>query len=119
MEALTTRISACFEGAQVCTSCAHTCLGETEHARHLTHCIRLNLDCADSCTTGRMLVRQTQPDLGAGAECQQHAEGGTRALSAQPRVSRVSGSVPPRPTHALSRSSGADACRCRVSPVMG
>lgn len=90
MDALTTCIDACFECAQVCTSCADACLGETEHAGHLTHCIRLNLDCADICTTtGRVLVRQTQPDLAViraqlqacvaacnacGDECQQHAE---------------------------------------------
>lgn len=90
MNALTECIDACFECAQICTSCADACLGETEHAGHLTHCIRLNSDCADICdTTGRVLVRQTQPDMGViraqlqsclaackacGDECQQHAE---------------------------------------------
>ncbi|THF68356.1 four-helix bundle copper-binding protein [Deinococcus sp. Arct2-2] len=83
-------IQACFECVQVCTSCADACLGETEHAGHLTHCIRLNADCADICdTTGRVLMRQTQPDMAViraqlqsclvackacGDECQQHAE---------------------------------------------
>lgn len=91
MNALTECISACFECAQVCTACADACLGETEHAGHLNHCIRLNADCADICaTTGRMMIRQTQPDLGViraqlqscliacqacGDECQKHAEG--------------------------------------------
>lgn len=90
MDALTECISACFECAQVCTSCADACLGETEHAGHLTHCIRLNADCADICdTTGRVLIRQTQPEMAVvhaqlqsclaackacGDECQSHAE---------------------------------------------
>ncbi|CAM3174988.1 Ferredoxin [Deinococcus saxicola] len=90
LAALTGCIDACFECAQVCTSCADACLGETEHAGHLTHCIRLNSDCADICVaTGRVLVRQTQPEMAViraqlqaclaackacGDECQGHAE---------------------------------------------
>jgi len=90
LNALTECIDACFECAQICTSCADACLGENEHQGHLIHCIRLNSDCADVCvTTGRVLVRQTQPDLSVvraqlrsclaackacGDECQQHAE---------------------------------------------
>ena len=90
IRALTECIDACFGCEQVCTSCADACLGEQEHLAHLIHCIRLNLDCADICgTTGRVLMRQTQPDLGVlraqvhtcmvackacGDECQGHAE---------------------------------------------
>jgi hypothetical protein len=55
-------IEECFNCAQSCTSCADACLGE-EMVAHLTYCIRLNLDCADVCTTtGRMLSRQTKPN---------------------------------------------------------
>ncbi len=90
LNALTECIDACFECVQVCTSCADACLGEAEHLNHLASCIRLNSDCADICeTTGRVLVRQTQPDMSViraqlqsclvackacGDECQQHAE---------------------------------------------
>ena len=52
-------VEACFECAQACTSCADSCLAE-EELTTLTRCIRLTLDCADSCSvTGRMLSRQT------------------------------------------------------------
>ncbi|WP_420593989.1 four-helix bundle copper-binding protein [Deinococcus sp.] len=90
MNALLEAISAAFECAQICTGCADACLGETEHLAHLAHCIRLNADCADICgTTGRMLMRQTQPDTGVlraqlhscvtackacGDECEGHAK---------------------------------------------
>lgn len=83
-------IQACFDCAQTCASCADACLGEQEHLQHLVRCIRLNLDCADVCnTTGRLLSRQTEPEMAVlhvqmqacaeacracGAECQRHAE---------------------------------------------
>jgi len=61
-EALLACIEACFECAQTCTSCADACLGESD-VQMLTRCVRLNLDCADVCsTTGRVLLRQTEPD---------------------------------------------------------
>jgi len=62
-DALGKCIHACMEAAQVCTACADACLGE--HLAHrLETCIRLNLDCADICTsTSRILTRQTNPDL--------------------------------------------------------
>ena len=64
MDALTECIQACFECAQVCTSCADACLSE-DMVADLRYCIRTNLDCADVCnTTGRVLVRQTEPDWG-------------------------------------------------------
>jgi len=84
-------IEACFDCAQSCTSCADACLGEQQHLDQLVRCIRLNLDCADVCeTTGRLVLRQTQPDWSVirtqlqacvaacracGDECQQHADG--------------------------------------------
>lgn len=87
--ALAACIDACFECENVCSSCADACLGEQEHLRHLVHCIRLNLDCADVCgTTGRVLSRLTQPDQNVlraqlqaclaacqacGQECEMHA----------------------------------------------
>ncbi|CAN5619631.1 four-helix bundle copper-binding protein [soil metagenome] len=82
-------IQACFECTQSCTSCADACLAE-DKVKQLLRCIRLNLDCADVCDTmGRLLLRQSEPDMGllrtqlqacaeacrvCGAECQQHAE---------------------------------------------
>jgi hypothetical protein len=63
-------------------------LGEHD-VQSLVRCIRLNLDCADICAaTGRLLLRQTEPDWGilrtqveacaqacrsCGDECQRHA----------------------------------------------
>ena len=81
-------IEAAFECAQVCSSCADACLSE-DMVADLRYCIRTNLDCADVCTTtGRVLVRQTEPDWGliraqlqachvacktCGDECEKHA----------------------------------------------
>jgi hypothetical protein len=75
--------------ADTCTACADACLGE-EQVGDLRRCIRLNLDCADSCqTAANMLLRQTEPDLqvlratveacalacrSCGEECEKHAE---------------------------------------------
>ena len=86
--ALVQCVEACFDCAQTCTSCADACLGE-DMVKELTHCIRLNLACADVCNaTGRVLARQTTPDRqviqaqlqaclqacrACGAECQKHA----------------------------------------------
>ncbi len=62
LDALSRCIYACTEAAQVCTACADACLGE--HLAGLESCIRLNLDCADICTTtSRILSRQQNPDL--------------------------------------------------------
>ena len=56
-------IQACFDCAQACTTCADACLAE-DMVQQLRQCIRLNLDCADVCdTTGRVLSRQTEPDI--------------------------------------------------------
>ena len=61
-DALVRCITACFECEQSCTSCADACLAE-DMVKDLRHCIRLNLDCADICeVTGRMMLRQTEPD---------------------------------------------------------
>lgn len=84
-------IVACFDCTQTCTACADACLGE-QNPQMLTRCIRLNLDCADMCsTTGRIMSRQTAFDpllaraaLQAcaiacgqcGSECQRHGEHG-------------------------------------------
>ena len=79
----------CFDRAATCTSCADACLGEQD-VQELLRCIRINHDCADACaTTGRILTRQTAPDVGVlraaiqacaaacracGEECEWHAE---------------------------------------------
>lgn len=89
LDALVTCINACFECEQCCVSCADACLAE-EQVGMLRRCIRLNLDCADVCgATGRILSRQTEPDLGlvrsqleacrtacqvCAEECDRHAE---------------------------------------------
>lgn len=81
-------IDACFRCAETCSACADACLAEKD-VQMLIRCIRLNMDCADVCsTTGRMLTRQLQPDAGlvrsmlevcaqacrvCGDECTQHA----------------------------------------------
>jgi hypothetical protein len=81
-------IDECFDCAATCTSCADACLGEPD-VTELVRCVRLCLDCADACdTTGRIVTRQTEPDLGVvravaeacatacrvcGDECERHA----------------------------------------------
>ncbi len=56
-------IEECLDCAASCTACADACLGESELAE-LRGCVRLNLDCADACeATGRIVTRQTSPDL--------------------------------------------------------
>lgn len=57
-------IEECFDCAATCTSCADADLAEPDVAE-MVRCIRLCLDCADACTaTGRILIRQTEPDVG-------------------------------------------------------
>jgi hypothetical protein len=81
-------IDECVDCAATCTSCADACLGE-EDVAELVRCIRLCLDCADMCeAAGRILIRQTSPDLdvlratveacatacrACGDECDRHA----------------------------------------------
>src|SRR5919106_3617624 len=63
-DALLRCIDECFDCAATCTSCADACLGEDD-VRELVRCVRLNLDCADACdAAGRILTRQTAPDVG-------------------------------------------------------
>jgi hypothetical protein len=48
--------------AQTCLACADACLGE-DAVPALTHCIRLNADCADVCETlTRLLSRLSGPN---------------------------------------------------------
>ena len=48
---------------QACISCADACLAE-ETRGQLVRCISINNDCADICmVTGRLVSRQTAPDL--------------------------------------------------------
>ena len=62
MEGLVECIESCLECEQCCVACADACLGE-EQLDMLRRCIRLNLDCADTCgATARMLSRQTEPE---------------------------------------------------------
>ena len=57
-------IEDCIDCAATCTSCADADLAEPDVAE-MVRCIRLCLDCADACeATGRILIRQTEPDLG-------------------------------------------------------
>jgi hypothetical protein len=81
-------IEDCFDCVAACTSCADACVAEPD-VEDLRRCIRLCLDCADQCgATGRMVTRQTEPDLGvlrvavqacaaacsaSAAECERHA----------------------------------------------
>jgi hypothetical protein len=81
-------IEDCFDCAATCTNCADACLAEPD-VQELVRCVRLCLDCADECgATGRIVTRQTEPDLGAvraaveacatacaasAAECERHA----------------------------------------------
>ena len=88
LSALAETVQELFECSETCTSCADACLAEADVAP-LVRCIRLNLDCADVCaTTGRILLRQTEPAVGllraqleacaeacrtCAAECERHA----------------------------------------------
>ena len=89
--ALVACIDACSDCAQACTACADACLAEAQ-VQTLIRCIRLDLDCADICsTTMRVLTRQTAFDAtvarsllqacvmvckDCGDECEQHAQHG-------------------------------------------
>jgi hypothetical protein len=89
LDALVRCIEACGACAASCTGCADADLGEAD-VGDLVHCVRLCLDCADVCeATGRIVTRQTSPDVGviravletcvvacraSRAECQRHAE---------------------------------------------
>src|SRR3954452_18822928 len=57
-------IDECFDCSATCTACADACLGEPD-VSELIRCIRLNLDRPDVCDgVGRVLTRQTDPDIG-------------------------------------------------------
>jgi Domain of Unknown Function (DUF326) len=87
-DALLRCLDECLDCAATCTSCADACLGEQD-VQGLVRCIRLNHDCADACdAAGRILTRQTAPDVGVlraaiqacvaacracGRECERHA----------------------------------------------
>ena len=82
-------IEECLDCTASCTSCADADLAEDD-VHEMVRCIRLCLDCADVCdATGRIVARQTAPDVGVvraalesclvacracRAECQRHAE---------------------------------------------
>jgi hypothetical protein len=62
--ALVRCIDECVACAATCTACADACLGEPD-VPDLVRCVRRCLDCADVChATGRVVTRQTEPDLG-------------------------------------------------------
>lgn len=87
-DVLSGAIDALVECANTCTQCADACLSEGDAT--LAKCIRLNLDCADVCTTtSRVVSRQTEYDAnvtrplveacisackGCGDECDRHGE---------------------------------------------
>jgi Domain of Unknown Function (DUF326) len=57
-------IESCVDCAATCTACADACLGEPD-VPEMVGCVRRCLDCADVCAaTGRVVTRQTEPDLG-------------------------------------------------------
>ena len=57
-------IEECIDCGATCTSCADADLAGSDVAE-MVRCIRLCLDCADVCeATARILIRQTEPDLG-------------------------------------------------------
>jgi hypothetical protein len=59
---LAAAIDACFECAQICTSCADACLAEDDVA-DMRRCITSDLNCSDLCMAlGRVLSRQTAYD---------------------------------------------------------
>jgi Domain of Unknown Function (DUF326) len=86
-DALVRCIDECSDCAATCTSCADACLAEDD-LQEMVRCIRLCLDCADLCVaTGRIVTRQTTPDVGvlraaiqacaaacaaSGEECERH-----------------------------------------------
>jgi hypothetical protein len=88
-DALVRCIESCADCAAACTSCADANLAEGG-VEDLVRCIRRCLDCADVCVaTGRIVARQTEPDVGVvraalegclvacracRAECERHAE---------------------------------------------
>jgi hypothetical protein len=56
-------VESCIDCGATCVSCADACLGEKDRET-LVRAIRLNLDCAEACeATGRIVTRQTTPDL--------------------------------------------------------
>jgi hypothetical protein len=58
-EPLVAAIQACYDCALACTSCADACLAE-DMVQELRQCIRLNLDCADTCAvTATLATRRT------------------------------------------------------------
>ena len=86
--ALAECIQACYDCAQACIADADADLGE-QQGPEMLRCIRLCLDCAEVCdATGRIVTRQTEPNLGVvraaveacattcracGDECERHA----------------------------------------------
>src|SRR3954471_12888446 len=62
-EAVLACIDACLDCAASCTACADASESEKD-VRELVRVIRLCLDCADACdATGRIVTRQSAPDL--------------------------------------------------------
>jgi hypothetical protein len=63
-DALLNCIDECLDCRASCTACADASLAE-EDVEELVRVVRLALDCADACdATGRIVARQTTPDLG-------------------------------------------------------
>ena len=92
-------IDKCFDCAATCTSCADACLGESD-VPELVRCVRLNLDCADVCEdTGRVVTRQTEPDLGLVRASVDGVRGRVSCVCRGVRSSRA----PPRPLPCLRR----------------
>jgi hypothetical protein len=87
-ETLLRCVAECLDCGASCTACADADLAEDD-VGEMVRCIRLCLDCADTCeATGRIVIRQTAPDLSllramveacsvacfaCAAECDRHA----------------------------------------------
>jgi hypothetical protein len=110
------------ECARVCLACAHACLAERE-VEALRRCVRLTMDCADTCeAAGRLLLRPQEPDRellqhlldavtiacrACAAECGRHAarfepcracqEVCARCAAACARLREALARVPPEP----------------------
>jgi hypothetical protein len=106
-DALLRCIDECFGCAATCTRCADACLVEQD-VQVLVRCVRLNLDCADGCdAAGRILTRQTAPDVGVlraaiqacAAACRAHV---ARSASGTPSTTSTAASAP-KPAAAASR----------------
>ena len=81
LDVLVRCIESCADCAAACTSCADADLSEGG-VEDLVRCIRRCLDCADVCeATGRVVARQTVPDVSVVRAAFRKLRGGMPRLS--------------------------------------